>query len=313
MLPTGGNAGSPENSGLKNDSAALPYQSAPQPASDEVPDAALGDGRHLQVLRVEVRVRRRYADDRDADLRQVLLDRLEGLAAALGRVAVQDLQRQRSGSRPRRAAAWPWPGRTGTGRVLLEPTMSVGQDVGQRRVDRRAAEHLEDVVAVDRVATAPAAPSASASALLLFGETVLKTTYGLLRRGRRRGSGCGSFFAISAGQLRRRRRTSSNSMSALGVPVCSCCWIESWLTVSLITILSTYALRIGSVAGVPGRVAGEGDRLRRRRTSRPCTGRRRSCAAPSSVLAGQVGVALLRGRREGRQGQHVDEVAWPAG
>ena len=40
----------------------------------------------------------------------------------------------------------------------------------------------------------------------------------------------------------------SNSMSALGVPVCSCCWIESWLTVSLITTLSTYALRIGSVA-----------------------------------------------------------------
>ena len=37
-------------------------------------------------------------------------------------------------------------------------------------------------------------------------------------------------------------------MSALGVPVCSCCWIESWLTVSLMTTLSTYALRIGSVA-----------------------------------------------------------------
>ena len=37
-------------------------------------------------------------------------------------------------------------------------------------------------------------------------------------------------------------------MSALGVPVSSCCWAESWLTVSLMTILSTYALRIGSVA-----------------------------------------------------------------
>ena len=42
----------------------------------------------------------------------------------------------------------------------------------------------------------------------------------------------------------------SHSMSAVGVPVCSCCCTESWLTVSLTTTLSTYALRIGSVAGV---------------------------------------------------------------
>ena len=41
----------------------------------------------------------------------------------------------------------------------------------------------------------------------------------------------------------------SNFMSALGVPVCSCCWIDSWLCVSSKTILSTNAPRIGSVAG----------------------------------------------------------------
>src|SRR6476646_1330176 len=40
----------------------------------------------------------------------------------------------------------------------------------------------------------------------------------------------------------------SHSMSAVGVPVCSCCWTESCVTVSLTTTLSTYALRIGSDA-----------------------------------------------------------------
>src|SRR3954452_17959643 len=55
-----------------------------------------------------------------------------------------------------------------------------------------------------------------------------------------------SFFAISAGSCDGGGAT-SHSRSAVGVPVCSCCWIESWLTVSFTTILSTYALRTGSV------------------------------------------------------------------
>src|SRR5262245_21044774 len=57
----------------------------------------------------------------------------------------------------------------------------------------------------------------------------------------------GSFFAISAGSWLGGGAW-SNSMSVLAVPVWSCCWIESWLTVSLTTTLSTYALRIGSVS-----------------------------------------------------------------
>src|SRR4051812_24456187 len=57
-----------------------------------------------------------------------------------------------------------------------------------------------------------------------------------------------SFLAISAGNCD-GGGPASNSMSALGVPVCSCCWIESWLTVSFTTILSTYALRTLSDAG----------------------------------------------------------------
>ena len=40
----------------------------------------------------------------------------------------------------------------------------------------------------------------------------------------------------------------SNIMSALGAPVCSCCWIDSWLCVSSTTILSTNAPRIVSVS-----------------------------------------------------------------
>src|SRR5882757_4061090 len=58
----------------------------------------------------------------------------------------------------------------------------------------------------------------------------------------------GSFFAIRAGSCDGGGPT-SNSRSAVGVPVCSCCWTESWVTVSLTTILSTYALRTGSDAG----------------------------------------------------------------
>src|SRR6266487_202280 len=56
----------------------------------------------------------------------------------------------------------------------------------------------------------------------------------------------GSFFAIRAGSCDGGGAT-SNSRSAVGVPVCSCCWTESWLTVSFTVILSTYALRTGSV------------------------------------------------------------------
>src|SRR6476620_9708030 len=74
-------------------------------------------------------------------------------------------------------------------------------------------------------------------ALLLLGEAVLKTMYGfddadgpMLR--------FGSFLAMSAGSCEGGGKL-SNSMSALGVPVCSCCWVESWVTVSLMTILST--------------------------------------------------------------------------
>ena len=56
----------------------------------------------------------------------------------------------------------------------------------------------------------------------------------------------GSFDAIRPGQLRRGWRLVELHVGA-AVPVCSCCWIESWLTVSLTTTLSTYACRIGSV------------------------------------------------------------------
>ncbi len=74
---------------------------------------------------------------------------------------------------------------------------------------------------------------------------MLKTTYGLLDAVSPRFR-FGSLVLISAGSCD-GGGSASNSMSALGVPVCSCCWIESWLTVSLTTILSTYALRTGSV------------------------------------------------------------------
>src|SRR4051794_12716236 len=84
------------------------------------------------------------------------------------------------------------------------------------------------------------------SALLLLGETVLNTMYGfedaegpMVR--------FGSFLAMSAGSCEGGGKL-SNSMSALGVPVCSCCCVESCVTVSLTTILSTYALRTGSDA-----------------------------------------------------------------
>ena len=40
----------------------------------------------------------------------------------------------------------------------------------------------------------------------------------------------------------------SNCMSAPGEPVCSCCCTDSWVCVSSMTILSTKAPRIGSVA-----------------------------------------------------------------
>ena len=36
-------------------------------------------------------------------------------------------------------------------------------------------------------------------------------------------------------------------MLAAAVLVCSCCWLVCWVPVSVTTILSTYALRIGSV------------------------------------------------------------------
>src|SRR5689334_2717424 len=75
------------------------------------------------------------------------------------------------------------------------------------------------------------------SALLLLGDTVLKTMYGfeeadgpIVR--------LGSFLAIRAGSCEGGGKL-SNSRSALGVPVCSCCCVESWVTVSLMTILST--------------------------------------------------------------------------
>ena len=39
----------------------------------------------------------------------------------------------------------------------------------------------------------------------------------------------------------------SNSIDAAAVLVCSCCWTLVWFPVSVTTILSTYALRIGSL------------------------------------------------------------------
>src|SRR5262249_20771654 len=56
----------------------------------------------------------------------------------------------------------------------------------------------------------------------------------------------GSLAAISAGSWDGGGKL-SNSMSALAVPVCNCCWVLSCVTVSLMMILSTYAFRIGSL------------------------------------------------------------------
>ena len=139
---------------MKNDSAALPYQSAPQPASDEVPDPALGDARLLQVLRVEVRVRRRYAGDRDARP-------CAGPAAASGRSCCCPRSRCGRGTSASglriaglgEQAAWPCPGRTGTDRSCLRADDHVGGSTWvSGGLSVLAAEHLDDVVAVDRVA-----------------------------------------------------------------------------------------------------------------------------------------------------------------
>ena len=56
----------------------------------------------------------------------------------------------------------------------------------------------------------------------------------------------------------------SNSIDAAAVLVCSCCWLVSCWPVSVTTILSTYALRIGSLLAVPRRVAHEHDAAGRR-------------------------------------------------
>ena len=58
----------------------------------------------------------------------------------------------------------------------------------------------------------------------------------------------GSFEEISDGSWDGGGKL-SHSMSAVAVPVSSCCWVESWVTVSLTLISSTYALRMGSLAG----------------------------------------------------------------
>ena len=56
----------------------------------------------------------------------------------------------------------------------------------------------------------------------------------------------------------------SHSIDAAAVLVCSCCWMVACVPVSVTTILSTYALRIGSAARVPCRVAHEHDAAGRR-------------------------------------------------
>jgi hypothetical protein len=81
-----------------------------------------------------------------------------------------------------------------------------------------------------RKASLPIAPP-------LFGEFSLKTMYGLLDAVAPRLK-FGSSLEISAGSCDGGGKL-SNSMSALAVPVCSCCCVLSWVTVSLITILST--------------------------------------------------------------------------
>ena len=163
------------------------------------------------------------------------------------------------------------------------------------------------LVAVDRVARAPAGPSTFASALLLFGETVLKTMYGLRRRG---------LAEVEVGVLRGDQRRAAATAAGrcrtpcrrVGVPVCSCCWIESWLTG-----LVDHDL-------VDVRLA---DRVGRRRPRRGCARRRSTWSAvhdstlygpseiwcwPSSVLAGRYLSTSIGRRRERRQGEHVDEV-----
>src|SRR5262249_2393870 len=79
----------------------------------------------------------------------------------------------------------------------------------------------------------------------LFGDLKLNRTYGLVDPVNPR-LRFGSLLAISAGSWDGGGK-SSNSMSAEAVPVCSCCWALSWLTVSLMMILSTYAFRTVAV------------------------------------------------------------------
>src|SRR4249919_1488563 len=79
----------------------------------------------------------------------------------------------------------------------------------------------------------------------LFGDFMLYRMYGLVEAVGPR-LRLGSLLAISAGSWDGGGKL-SNSRSALGVPVCNCCWVLSCVTVSLTMILSTYALRIGSV------------------------------------------------------------------
>src|SRR5204863_8902320 len=83
------------------------------------------------------------------------------------------------------------------------------------------------------------------SAPLLFGDTVLNSTYGLLAMLLSTLS-VGS-FALSSWTASVELGPASNDRSADGLLVRSCWVIESWLPVSLIEILSTYALRSESV------------------------------------------------------------------